>query len=127
MLLTIRRGFTMSAFRSVVFSTIVLPFALSQNNPAGTCYYPSGSVAAGFSPCDPTAFITQCCPTGWTCFSNSLCVVTDPRTVNSTVSLGTTIRSTCTNPKWNNAICGNFCLSNSNLECDLYRTKLIIR
>ena len=40
------------------------------------CYDPTGSRAPGYYPCDPHAYITNCCAPGWTCFSNSLCVVT---------------------------------------------------
>jgi hypothetical protein len=77
----------------------------------GTCYYPSGQIAIGYVGCDPTAYMIQCCPTGWTCFSNSLCVITDPASANSTsYPLFSTLRGACTDPEWDNAICGNFCL-----------------
>src|SRR5580700_6443290 len=77
------------------------------------CYYPGGTWAKGHSPCDKYAFTTLCCPTGWTCFSNNLCIVTDPGIISSSLPLGTAIRGTCTNPLWNNTVCGDFCLSKS--------------
>jgi hypothetical protein len=100
-----------SSSKGWILTAVLLPFALSINNPPGTCYYPSGEIASDFLPCDAYAYITQCCPSGWTCFSNSLCVVTDPRAANATYPIATTIRAGCTNSIWNNAICGDFCLS----------------
>jgi hypothetical protein len=77
------------------------------------CYYPGGTWAKDQFPCDKYAYTTLCCPTGWTCFSNNLCIVTDPSIISSNLPLGTAIRSTCTNPLWNNTVCGDFCLSKS--------------
>ena len=90
-----------------LFWFLILQAIAESNAP---CYSPAGTEAAGFFPCDPTAYITACCPMGWTCFSNSLCIVTDPHISNDSLALGTTIRAACTNPKWNNAVCGGFCL-----------------
>lgn len=75
------------------------------------CYTPDGDLAPGYYPCDPTAFITNCCAPGWTCFSNSMCVVTTPSNAYPNLTLGTAERSMCTNPKWNNDICGDFCIT----------------
>jgi len=77
---------------------------------SGTCYTPTGSVAEHYMPCDETGYIRSCCPSGWTCFSNNICVVTDPRSANSTDPLGSTVRTACTDPSWNNDTCGDFCL-----------------
>jgi len=63
------------------------------------------------SPCDPYAYIIACCPLGWTCMSNLICVITDPNYSNASFPVGTTIRGTCTNPAWNNTACGDFCLN----------------
>ncbi|ORY07297.1 hypothetical protein BCR34DRAFT_27717 [Clohesyomyces aquaticus] len=83
------------------------------------CYSPNGARAPGYFACDPTAYITSCCPKGWTCYSNSMCVVTDPSTANSSYPIGTSIRGTCTNPVWNNAICGDYCLKSSDVDGSL--------
>lgn len=74
------------------------------------CYYPGGMWAAGFYPCDPTAVTSLCCPQGWTCMSDGRCLVTSPGTANATNPVGTSYRGTCTNPQWDAAKCGNFCL-----------------
>ena len=75
------------------------------------CYYPGGEDRALQQiPCDPYAYTTLCCPLGWTCFSNNLCVVTDETAVGSAYPVGTALRGTCTNPSWNDTACGGFCL-----------------
>jgi hypothetical protein len=89
-----------------LFTFVFLQSAQSQ------CYYPgANAVAPNHYPCDGYAVTSLCCPTGWACFSNKLCVVTDANAVNRTVATGTTIRGTCTNPRWNSTVCGDFCLS----------------
>ena|ERR1700719_271374 len=76
------------------------------------CYYPDGTSAGrGHFPCNQSAFTTFCCLQGWTCFSNDLCIATDPSVISSAVPIGTSYRGTCTNPDWNDSACGNFCLS----------------
>jgi len=79
-------------------------------DPYAPCYYPSGGVALGYYACVATAYITTCCPQGYTCYSNNLCVVTTPSDIFPNVTVGDAKRGACTNPKWNNAICGSFCL-----------------
>jgi hypothetical protein len=74
------------------------------------CYNPAGQLAIGYYPCDPTAYITNCCPQGYTCYSNSLCVVTNGSPSFPNLTVGTAVRGACTNPKWANAICGDYCL-----------------
>jgi len=101
---------------AVVFSWLlflhlfVLQALADVAEPLGTCYDPGGRVAPNNFPCDQ-AYITQCCPMGWTCYSNNICAVTDPRSASSSQPVGTSIRATCTNPEWNNDVCGDFCLS----------------
>ena len=81
---------------------------------AQICYFPgttaSEDIASQQYPCDPYAYTTLCCPLGWTCFSNHLCVVTDEAAVGGDYSVGTALRGACTNPLWNDSVCGNFCL-----------------
>ncbi|KAH8657041.1 hypothetical protein BGZ60DRAFT_138330 [Tricladium varicosporioides] len=91
---------------------ILVVFSIYATTIQGQCYFPGGSWASDQSPCDPYAFTTLCCPSGWTCFSNNLCIVTDLGAVKNAFPLGTAIRGTCTNPKWNNTACGDFCLDN---------------
>jgi hypothetical protein len=83
----------------------------------GQCYFPPeidgqlGFQATEQKPCDAFAAVTLCCPLGWTCFSNKMCVVTDSSAVGDMWPLGTALRGTCTNPEWDNTACGGFCLS----------------
>ncbi|KAN0068003.1 hypothetical protein V8E54_013931 [Elaphomyces granulatus] len=77
------------------------------------CYNPDGTPAAqGHYPCQ-FAFTTFCCLQGWTCFSNDLCIATDPSVISSAVAIGTSYRGSCTNPNWNDSACGNFCLNDN--------------
>ena len=81
----------------------------------GQCYFPGGALALGQYPCDAFAYTSFadtsfCCPEGWTCFSNSVCVVTYPGTASEGLPIGTSIRGTCTDPSWSNVTCGDFCL-----------------
>jgi hypothetical protein len=83
--------------------------------PDAPCYDPAGVIAPGFFPCDATAFITNCCEQGWTCFSNSLCIVTTNSNAFPNLTKGEVVRGMCTNPLWNSQICGDRCLSKSGL------------
>ena len=99
------------------FSSVFLPFYLIlcfsalPRRVLAQCYYPGGAWAGGHVPCDPHAYATLCCPRGWTCFSNNLCVATDPSVILSEIAIGTSYRGACTNPNWNTSACGDFCLS----------------
>ncbi|CAK7209929.1 hypothetical protein SCUCBS95973_000612 [Sporothrix curviconia] len=84
---------------------------LAAANVNAPCYDPSGAVAPGYYPCDSTAYITNCCADGWTCFSNSLCVVTQESASFPNLTTGAIERAMCTNPEWNNQICGDFCVT----------------
>src|SRR5436190_19615456 len=88
---------------------IVLIFALKPV--LGQCYFPSGDIAQDHIPCNPFAFTSLCCPQGWTCFSGGICVITDLSKYPSGVSIGATIRGSCTNPQWDRSACGSVCLS----------------
>lgn len=106
----------MDSFIETRLSIIVLAVAIGHIAIAkAQCYYPGGAWAKDQFPCDKYAYTTLCCPTGWTCFSNNLCIATDPSVVSSDLPLGTAIRGTCTNPQWNNTVCGDFCLSKPSL------------
>jgi len=76
------------------------------------CYYPSGDTATGYFAClVQDAYISTCCQQGWTCLSNSLCVVTNPaESSNLNLPIGTSERGACTDPKWSSEVCGGFCL-----------------
>jgi len=76
------------------------------------CYYPSGDTATGYFAClVQDAYISTCCQTGWTCFSNSLCVVTSPaESSDLNLPIGTSERGACTDPEWSSEVCGGFCL-----------------
>jgi len=98
----------------LLVSLWLLPFAQAK----GECYTPvvngTAQLADEQEPCDPYAYISLCCPVGWTCFSNSVCVVTDTSSPDVQDPLGTTTRGGCTNPLWDTASCGNICLGTSN-------------
>jgi len=76
----------------------------------GQCYFPSGDVAQDHITCSPFAVTSLCCPQGWTCFSGGICVITDLSKYPSGLSIGATIRGSCTNPKWDRSACGDVCL-----------------
>jgi hypothetical protein len=96
--------------------TPLAAISFSQAASGQFCYFPGANAQAfDHRPCDAYAVTSLCCPMGWTCFSNKLCVVTDASAVNQTTAVGTAIRGTCTDPQWNSTVCGNFCLS----ECCL--------
>lgn len=107
---------------SLVWSSIT--FA----DPDAACYQPDGKYAPGYYPCDPNAYITNCCPQGYTCYSNSLCVVNSVDQSFPNLTVGTAIRGACTNPRWVNAICGDYCLLGENGDTQIsYDHKLICR
>jgi hypothetical protein len=90
--------------------------ASTRADPNAPCYFPGGDPALLYKPCDEFAFVTSCCPTGWTCFSNDLCIATDAEAVEGqNIPLGTTFRATCTNPIWSRT-CAQFCLGMSYAE-----------
>jgi hypothetical protein len=101
---------------ALVLPLFVTTASCDSNTP---CYFPSGSPALEYYACDATAFVTTCCPLGWTCYSNSLCVVTTPSASYLNLTLGAAKRGACTNPLWNNAICGNICLDGGETSGDL--------
>ncbi|CAK7200023.1 hypothetical protein SEUCBS139899_002711 [Sporothrix eucalyptigena] len=98
---------------AVAFLAVSALPQLALANANAPCYDPSGAVAPGYYPCDPTAYITNCCADGWTCFSNSLCVVTQESAAFPNLTTGAVERAMCTNPEWNNQICGDFCVTGS--------------
>ena len=103
---------------SARLAAFLLPLfiATALSDPNAPCYFPSGSRAVGYYPCDATAYVTACCPPGWTCYSNSLCVVTTHSTSYPNLTLGAAKRGACTNPLWNNAFCGNICLGKFHVD-----------
>ncbi|KAK3384179.1 hypothetical protein B0T24DRAFT_607481 [Lasiosphaeria ovina] len=104
---------------------LALVFAASFSTLAGAvenapCYYPGGEPALGFFPCQAfNAPVSSCCPAGWTCFSNALCIATTDSNSFPNLTLGAVQRGACTNPAWNNNICGSACLDDDNKEGQL--------
>jgi hypothetical protein len=90
----------------------------------GSCYFPNGTYTPDQHPCDPYAFTSLCCPTGWTCFSNRLCIITSASTATTDDPVGTTIRGTCTDFHWNGPTCGDFCLCEHPLQDFDLRSRL---
>ncbi|KAK4666135.1 hypothetical protein QC763_406590 [Podospora pseudopauciseta] len=80
------------------------------------CYFPGEVHALGYYPCQPFgAEISLCCPQGWTCFSNALCIATTETKSFPNITLGEVQRGACTSPGWNNALCGGVCLTGDNI------------
>ncbi|KIH92561.1 hypothetical protein SPBR_03032 [Sporothrix brasiliensis 5110] len=100
------------SYVAVFFAASSLP-PLTVADSNAPCYDPTGTLAPGYYPCDSTAYITNCCAPGYTCFSNSLCVVTNESKSFPNLTVGAVERSMCTNPQWNNDICGDFCVTGS--------------
>ncbi|KAK0667524.1 hypothetical protein QBC41DRAFT_278710 [Cercophora samala] len=81
------------------------------------CYFPGEVHALGYYPCQPFgAEISLCCPQGWTCFSNALCIATTETKSFPNITLGEVQRGACTSPGWNNAVCGGVCLTDDNID-----------
>ncbi|KAK0743801.1 hypothetical protein B0T18DRAFT_294079, partial [Schizothecium vesticola] len=95
-------------------AALLLPILLSRADPNAPCYLPSSGpavLAPGFFPCIPyNDPVGACCPAGWTCFSNALCIATTPSASFPNQTYGAVMRAACTNPKWDNSACGSFCL-----------------
>ncbi|KAH7630214.1 hypothetical protein B0T09DRAFT_341247 [Sordaria sp. MPI-SDFR-AT-0083] len=101
-------------------STILLYLAVQvarqvRADPNAPCYFPGGEFAPGYFACQAfNAPVSSCCPAGWTCFSNALCIATTESNSFPNLTLGAVQRGACTNPQWNNNICGSACLENEN-------------
>ncbi|KAK3939066.1 hypothetical protein QBC46DRAFT_388728 [Diplogelasinospora grovesii] len=98
-------------------SALTLLLALSVRGAANApCYFPGGGSALGYYPCAANAYISSCCPAGWTCYSNALCIATTDSNSFPNLTLGAVQRGACTNPNWTNDICGSACLDSDNAD-----------
>ncbi|OJD10135.1 hypothetical protein AJ78_08727 [Emergomyces pasteurianus Ep9510] len=79
----------------------LLGFACSVSS---VCYYRNGNVTPADVPCRSSGPST-CCPTGFACLSNNICVNTKTR--NETVGY---IRGSCTDKSWRAGECPGFCI-----------------
>ncbi|KAK3394913.1 hypothetical protein B0H63DRAFT_62077 [Podospora didyma] len=100
--------------RRIAFVLATSLLVATRADPNAPCYFPGENHALGYYPCQPDAFIASCCPAGWTCFSNALCIATTESNSFPNITLGAVQRGACTNPKWNNNICGSACLDPDN-------------
>merc|ERR1711881_495090 len=107
---------SLSILTALLFTSFTMAQSPTTSSPltaptSGYCYYPGAnpSSAQNDRPCDPDAETSMCCPTGWTCMSNKICQVTDGSLAQAAV--GSIRRATCTDPRWNQDICGDFCLN----------------
>lgn len=75
------------------------------------CYFVNGALAEGYHACDVKSPVSSCCPSGYTCSSNALCVLTAPDLAPDTVS-----RGACTEPRWNGNSCGGNCLGKNTFQ-----------
>ncbi len=111
----------MASLRQLAAPLLLLLLPLASANPNAPCYYPDhDGQALGFYPCVDSSFIANCCPQGWSCFSNGLCVVTTETASFPNLTLGAVIRGACTNPDWNSNICGDRCLRESSASSSWY-------
>jgi len=78
---------------------LILPSAVS-----AICYFPNGFTTPQNVPCENN-HDSPCCPPGYACLSNGLCVKTDA--TNETVGY---IRGSCTDKSWRSSYCPNFCV-----------------
>jgi hypothetical protein len=107
--------FTMMSSRAphVVLLLLALPLQA-----ASQCYFPPTAddggqpdIAQDHIPCNENTLTSMCCPNGWTCFSGGICIITDLSQYPSQLSIGAAIRASCTNPNWDQSVCGDICLS----------------
>ncbi|KAF1982217.1 hypothetical protein K402DRAFT_210694 [Aulographum hederae CBS 113979] len=104
----------------LIFSVLSLSFHQFQT--AAQCWYPDGDqIAEGQRACDPDAETSACCPWGWTCFSNKLCMLTDTSVTGYDVPVGTVLRGTCTDWSWSDDACADFCTA-PNVDRDEFVT-----
>ncbi|KAK0708208.1 hypothetical protein B0H67DRAFT_332950 [Lasiosphaeris hirsuta] len=107
----------LQAQRLVAFLLVTSLLGAAHVDPNAPCYYPGGDLALGYFPCETEAApISSCCPEGWTCFSNALCIATTESDAFPNITLGAVQRGACTNRQWNNKICGSACLDPDNAE-----------
>ncbi|KAK1779671.1 hypothetical protein QBC45DRAFT_130264 [Copromyces sp. CBS 386.78] len=115
---------TMMPLTTSSISTILLYLAVQARqvraDPNAPCYFPGGEFAPGYFACQAfNAPVSSCCPAGWTCFSNALCIATTESNSFPNLTLGAVERGACTNPQWNNNICGSACLDGKNRKGEL--------
>lgn len=111
---------TTSLFSAILFYLAVQAPRQAQADPNAPCYFPGGEFAPGYFACQAfNAPVSSCCPAGWTCFSNALCIATTESNSFPNLTLGAVQRGACTNPQWNNNICGGACLDNENRKGEL--------
>ncbi|KAI7775021.1 hypothetical protein LA080_007447 [Diaporthe eres] len=75
------------------------------------CYFANGDLAEGYYACDVNSPVSYCCPPGYTCSSNELCILTTRSSLEQPDSAPSTVsRGACTEPRWNGNSCGGNCL-----------------
>ncbi|KAJ4421347.1 hypothetical protein N0V85_000219 [Neurospora sp. IMI 360204] len=105
---------------STILLYLVVQARQVRADPNAPCYFPGGEFAPGYFACQAfNAPVSSCCPAGWTCFSNALCIATTESNSFPNLTLGAVQRGACTNPQWNNNICGSACLDNENRKGEL--------
>ena len=78
------------------------------------CYFPDGvHLAHQNVPCNEGSNESTCCPPGYACLSNNICMKTNSTLVpNIGIASSPYVRGSCTDPKWISVDCPGFCLGN---------------
>lgn len=81
------------------------------------CYFANGDLAEGYHTCDVKSPVSSCCPSGYTCSSNELCVLTTRPSLEQPDSAPSTVsRGACTEPRWNGNSCGGNCFGKTTCQ-----------
>lgn len=88
----------------LIIAVYLFRFVLSQ----APCYSPNGSILPDEVPCYTSAEVSVCCGRGWTCLSNSVCMLIQNSDFPD-ARVGSTYHSSCTDASWKSPKCPNFC------------------
>jgi hypothetical protein len=70
------------------------------------CYYPDGELAAGLTPCNPTAEVSHCCSSSDMCLTNGFCY---------SLGLNSIVQRGCTDSSFGSSECPQQCINIGNI------------